>query len=103
MSAAMSIDPLALTRRVTLCNQSGLHARASNKFMKCVMAFDAEVTVTSHNETCAETVIAESVMELLLLGAACGEDITIAVTGPQAPQALEALAALVASRFGEDV
>ena len=49
MSAAMSIDPLALTRRVTLCNQRGLHARASNKFMKCVMAFDAEVTVTSHN------------------------------------------------------
>ena len=102
MSAAGSINALEVTKKVTLCNRRGLHARASNKFMKCVMEFDAEVTVTSHNETCAETVVAESVMELILLGAACCEDITIAAKGPQAEQAVEALADLVASRFGED-
>ncbi len=87
--------------RVTLVNERGLHARASNKFVSCAMQYDAEVHVISHNDVCAETVIADSVMELLLLGSAYGEDITITATGVQAKEAVEALAALVSSRFGE--
>lgn len=88
--------------RVTLKNEKGLHARASNKFVTCALEFDAEVKVTSHNTVCADTVIADSVMELLLLGSACGEDITIAATGPDAEAAVEALSALVNDKFGED-
>ncbi len=88
--------------RVTLRNQRGLHARASNKFVACVSEFDAEVQVTSHNDVCAETVTADSVMELLLLGSACGEDITISATGPQAKDVVMALIQLVESRFGEE-
>ena len=89
------------TATVTLVNKRGLHARASNKFMECVMRFDAEVLVRSHNDVCAETVVADSVMELLLLGSACGEDITISATGEQAQPAVSALVDLVQSRFGE--
>jgi len=66
------------------------------------MQFTSEVLVRSHNEVCAETVVADSVMELLLLGAACGEDITISATGEDAPEAIKALMNLVESRFGED-
>lgn len=66
------------------------------------MQFDAEVLVRSHNDVCAETVLADSVMELLLLGSACGEDITISATGNQAVEAVEALVALVENRFGEE-
>ncbi len=100
MTAALA--PLTYEARVTLINKRGLHARASNKFVACVSEFDAEVEVTSHNDVCAETVIADSVMELLLLGSACGEDITISATGPEAEQALAALVDLVSNRFGEE-
>ena len=89
------------TATVTLVNKRGLHARASNKFMECVLRFNAEVSVRSHNDVCAETVIADSVMELLLLGAACGEEITISATGEEAKPALSALVELVETRFGE--
>lgn len=70
--------------------------------MAMAMKYDAEISVTSHNDVCAETVIADSVMELLLLGSAVGEDITISASGPEAAAALTALTALVDNRFGED-
>lgn len=82
-------------------NKRGLHARASAKFVACAEEFTAEVSVSSHREVGAETVIADSIMELLMLGAACGEDITISATGPDAPDAVKALAALVTDHFGE--
>lgn len=70
--------------------------------MECVMKFDAQVLVRSHNDVCAETVVADSVMELLLLGSACGEEITISATGIEASDAIQALTELVANRFGEE-
>ncbi|GLQ20040.1 HPr family phosphocarrier protein [Algimonas porphyrae] len=85
-----------------LTNMRGLHARASNKFMEAVGQFDARVWVRSHNDVCAETVEADSVMELLLLGAACGEKITVTAQGEDAPDAIAAITALVKSRFGEE-
>lgn len=57
--------------------------------------------MTSHNDVGAETVVADSIMELLMLGSACGEDITIAAKGADAQQAVDALAALVNDHFGE--
>lgn len=65
------------------------------------MGYNAEVLVRSHNDVCAESVVADSVMELLLLGAACGERITVSATGEDAEDAVSALVALVESRFGE--
>ncbi len=65
------------------------------------MRFDAQVLVRSHNDVCAETVVADSVMELLLLGSACGEEITISATGQEAEPAITALVDLVEDRFGE--
>ncbi len=91
-----------VSRRVTLQNRRGLHARASNKFMECAMQFDAEVEVTSHNDIAAQSVVADSVMELLLLGAAYGEDITIRASGKEAEAAVTALAALIADKFDEE-
>ena len=73
---------------VTLTNKRGLHARASNKFVACALTYDAVILVRSHNDVCAETVMADSIMELLLLGSAFGEDITISAEGPQAGEAV---------------
>ena len=96
------INTLSTTEKtVRLVNIRGLHARASAKFVACAEKFDAEVKVSSHREIGAETVIADSIMELLMLGAACGEDITISTKGPDAEAALAALVSLVEAHFGE--
>lgn len=91
-----------VSARLTLVNKRGLHARASNKFMECVMRYNADVHVQSHNNVTQETVEADSVMELLLLGSACGEDITVSACGPEASVVIAALTKLVQNGFGED-
>ena len=87
--------------RVTLVNKRGLHARASAAFVKLASTFDAVVCVTSHNKCGEETVTADSIMELLMLGSACGEDITIGASGVEREDALTALKNLVETQFGE--
>ena len=85
-------------REMRIVNRKGLHARATAKFVQCVDRYDAEISVTR----CGETVGGDSIMGILTLGAGLGSTIMVAARGPQAREALEALATLVASRFGED-
>ena len=88
----------ALVRKFPIINRNGLHARATAKFVQCADNFDARVTVTR----CGETVGGDSIMGILTLGAGGGTSITVAASGAQAKEALDALQALVANRFGED-
>ena len=88
----------AITREVAIVNRKGLHARATAKFVHCVEQFDAEVTVSR----CGETVGGQSIMGILTLGAGIGFDLMVAAPGAQARQAVDAIAELVANRFGED-
>lgn len=88
----------ALVREMPIINRKGLHARATAKFVNCVDLFDADITVTR----CGETVGGTSIMGILTLGAAQGSTITVTARGAQAVEAIEALATLVANRFGED-
>jgi phosphotransferase system HPr (HPr) family protein len=69
--------------------------------MECVLLYDADVRVRSHNHVCAQSVEADSVMELLLLGSACGEEITVTAEGPEAETVIDALSKLVKNGFGE--
>jgi phosphocarrier protein len=85
-------------RELRIVNRKGLHARATAKFVQCVDRFDAEISVTR----CGETVGGDSIMGILTLGAGLGSTITVAARGRQAREALDALAALVADRFGEE-
>lgn len=88
----------AVRRRVTICNQKGLHARAAAKFVKLAESFDAQVTVEK-NET---RVPGCSIMGLMMLAAGPGCDIEIEASGPEAAAAVDALAQLVAGKFDED-
>ena len=96
--AAGSTGGEAATRDLPIVNRKGLHARATAKFVQCVEAYDANVTVTRGGET----VGGESIMGILTLGAGRGTTITVSATGRDAGAVIEALAALVANRFGED-
>ena len=88
----------AVVREVEIVNKKGLHARASAKFVQTVERFDATVRVTRGSETVGGT----SIMGLMMLAASPGITITISATGKEAAEAVEALCALVASRFGEE-
>ena len=88
----------AEVREMRIVNRKGLHARATAKFVQCVERFDAEIKVTR----CGETVGGDSIMGILTLGAGLGSTISVAALGAQANQALEAIATLVAARFGEE-
>ena len=85
-------------REIPITNKRGLHARASAKFVQMVERFNAEVTVTRNGES----VGGNSIMGLMMLGAAKGDTITIHVDGAFAEVALEKLTELVENRFGED-
>jgi phosphocarrier protein HPr len=88
---------MAAETSVEIANERGLHARASAKFVKLAATFDAEVTVTKDGAT----VDARSIMGLMMLAAGTGTSITVEASGPEAAEAMEALAQLVAGRFTE--
>jgi len=83
---------------VDICNQRGLHARASAKFVKLASSFESEIRVTRDGAT----VDARSIMGLLMLGAGNGCSVEIAAQGPDAADAVAALTDLVNRRFDED-
>ena len=85
-------------RTVEICNERGLHARASAKFVKAASTFQSEVTVTKDGTT----VDALSIMGLLMLGAGPGCSIDIEAEGPDAAAAVEHLSELVKCRFDEE-
>jgi len=87
-----------LSRELEICNRLGLHARASARFVRLVDRFDAEVKV----EKDGVQVGGDSIMGLMMLAAGPGSVITVRAHGRQAKQALQALAELVQTRFGEE-
>ena len=88
----------ALVRDMPIVNRKGLHARATAKFVQCVERFESDITVSR----CGETVGGTSIMGILTLGAGKGTTITVTAAGADAQAAIDAIAALVADRFGED-
>ena len=92
----MTVTPVQTT--VNICNQRGLHARASAKFVKLASSFESEIRVTRDGVT----VDARSIMGLLMLGAGIGCGVEIEAEGVDAAEAVEALTDLVARKFDED-
>lgn len=87
-----------VSRTVTIINRKGLHARASARFVAVAEASPARATV----EKDGERVDARSIMGLLTLAAAMGQNITITAEGEEAPALLAALVDLVETGFGEN-
>ncbi|SIQ83267.1 phosphocarrier protein [Rhizobium sp. RU20A] len=90
---------MSLSRDLLIINKRGLHARASAKFVQTVETFDAEITVSKDGMSVGGT----SIMGLMMLAASPGCTVHVVASGPQATEALEALEALIANRFGEEM
>ena len=82
-----------------IINEKGLHARASAKFVETVEDFDASAEVRKDGLDAA----GDSIMGLLMLAASRGTSIEVETSGPQAHELMQALADLVADRFGEEM
>jgi phosphocarrier protein HPr len=85
-------------RLVRIVNTKGLHARASAKFVQTAGRFNAVVTVHKDGQRVSGT----SIMGLMMLGAGIGSELGLSAEGAEALAALDALQALVETKFGED-
>lgn len=87
-----------ISKTVTLKNKLGMHARASSKFVETAKNFESDVIVYKNGEK----VNGKSILGLLMLAAAVGDEIEITTQGPDEKEAMEALLKLVEERFGEN-
>jgi phosphocarrier protein HPr len=83
--------------RLQIVNIKGLHARASAKLVETVERFDATALVSKDGQSAS----GDSIMGLLMLAASKGTFIEVETKGAQADELAQAIAALVADKFGE--
>ena len=81
----------------TITNKLGLHARASAKLTKLAGTFPCEVWMARGERR----VNAKSIMGVMMLAAGVGTDVVIDTEGDRAQEAMDAILALIADKFGE--
>jgi phosphocarrier protein len=81
----------------TISNKLGLHARASAKLTKLAGSFPCEVWIAKGDRR----VNAKSIMGVMMLAAGIGSEVVIDTDGEQAQEALDAMLAVSADKFGE--
>ncbi|RDY27379.1 HPr family phosphocarrier protein [Romboutsia weinsteinii] len=82
---------------VSIKNASGLHARPAGMFVKKAAEFKSTVEVLAKGKT----VNAKSIMGIMSLGLAQGDELTVKATGEDQEAAVAALVELVEGGFGE--
>ncbi len=87
------------TRTTTIVNKTGLHARPASEFVECAKHFDCQLTLKKLGTT--KTANPKSIIMLLAMGLSCGSEIEIVGDGADEREAVDALAALIESGFGE--
>jgi phosphocarrier protein len=86
-----------IERAVTVRNRLGLHARAAARFVHAANGFRSRVTLSRDGRT----MDGKSILGILLLAASQGTPLTLGADGEDEGAAVDALAALVESGFGE--
>ncbi len=81
----------------TISNKLGLHARASAKLTKLAGSFPCEVWIAKGERR----VNAKSIMGVMMLAAGIGSEVTLDTEGDRAQDAMDAMLALIADKFGE--
>ena len=81
----------------TISNKLGLHARASAKLTKLAGSFPCEVWIAQGERR----VNAQSIMGVMMLAAGLGSTVTLETDGAREQEAMDALLALMADKFGE--
>ncbi len=85
-------------RDVEIVNKLGLHARPSARLTQLASTFSSKVFLSRNGRR----VNAKSIMGVMMLAAAKGSTITVETEGDDEKEAIDALAGLIASGFGEE-
>jgi len=85
-------------KEIEIINKLGLHARASAKLTQTASRFQSEVWM----ERNGRRVNAKSIMGVMMLAAAKGATVIVDTEGADADEAMQAIDALIADRFGEE-
>jgi phosphocarrier protein len=81
----------------TISNKLGLHARASAKLTKLAGSFPCDVWMSRGDRR----VNAKSIMGVMMLAAGIGSEVAIETSGEREQEAMDAILALIADKFGE--
>ncbi|HEX3160321.1 MAG TPA: HPr family phosphocarrier protein [Gemmatimonadaceae bacterium] len=84
-------------RSVQILNKNGLHARPAAEIVKAAANFQSEITIVRDDLE----VNGKSIMGVMMLAAECGSTLTLRAHGPDADDAVDRLASIIASKFGE--
>ena len=88
---------MMIERSVRIVNRNGLHARPAAELVKTAAKFKSEITIVRDDLE----VNGKSIMGVMMLAAELGATLTIRANGPDAQQAVDAIAELIAQKFGE--
>ena len=87
-----------MTRRETqIVNRLGLHARAAAQLVRMANEYNSDISLIKPNQQAN----AKTIMEVLMLGAAQGEDLIVEARGDDEEDAVEAIVQLIDARFNE--
>lgn len=85
------------TQTFEIVNELGLHARAATKLVQLAGKYKSDVQI----EKDGQVANAKSVMGVLLLCGAKGTFVKVRAEGPDAPECVQQIGALIADKFGE--
>jgi phosphocarrier protein HPr len=88
-----------VTKQLVIQNEQGFHVRPAQIFTDKANEFKSTIKVRSES---GEEADATSMLELMTLGLVKGTSITLEAEGPDQQEAIEALAGLIESKFGEE-
>ena len=86
-----------IERCVQIVNRNGLHARPAAEIVKAAAKFRSNIVIQRDDLE----VNGKSIMGVMMLAAEMGATLTLRADGPDAEEAVNALASLIANKFGE--
>ncbi|MCQ1057148.1 HPr family phosphocarrier protein [Photobacterium sp. DNB23_23_1] len=86
------------SRELFIKNRLGLHARAAIKLVELAQSFESSITISNGEKSAT----ADSVMGLLMLESAQGQQVLVCAEGGDAEQAINAVSTLIEAGFDEE-
>ena len=90
---------MPVERSVKIVNEAGIHARPAAEIVKTAARFKSEITIVKDGLD----VNAKSIMGVMMLAAECGSTVLLKADGEDAQAAVDAIAQVIESGFGESL
>lgn len=86
-----------ITKKITIINKLGLHARAAAKFVATSSKFSSELNILKNNQV----VNGKSIMGVMMLAASKGTELELQANGDDEAELMSAICTLIDNRFDE--